>query len=215
MSKLINYLKSKFDSIDLKKFNLIILFFSLISIIIICIKIIVDFNKKISSPKLFESTEFEINNNESLFLVLCVMIGRIIENKIKENRLEDDLLDDLFDYDRYEYKNFSLKELIEKTNTNLSDIIEGIYLDSFGEIELINYRLINSKILFYNSYKGQYRCFQIKINLIQTRYQKLLFISKIKIKFNIIEYVNHFTIIPERSKLSNRFFEFKNGCSIL
>lgn len=106
-----------------------------------------------------------------LNLVVCVPVDKILNG-------------DYADHSQAEpYKNKTLSYLEKMTNKGLIDTLDRIYLDYQGraiEVDCFD----TGKVLFKSDEKGELlRCFQLAIPDHQPRYQMLLSIAKLKIKF--------------------------------
>ena len=108
-----------------------------------------------------------------LNLVICLSVDQIITGVYTDHSEAET------------YKDQPLSQLEERTNNGLAETLDGIYLDYQGRTTKLDW-LDTGKVLFKGAEKGKLlRCFQLIVRPAdyQLRYQMLLSVAKLKIKF--------------------------------
>ena len=116
-------------------------------------------------------TEIYLDEPEILNLVVCTNVNEITEK---------------------DYRRKTLLELEKATDRGFNDLISEIYLQFQNKKRKIDWKLKKNKVLFRKidlMSQSILRCFQIEIYPHEPKYQSLLAISKLKIKFKNHGYI--------------------------
>lgn len=155
--------------------NWTVRFISLIIFLSLSIRSILDFQEQVDLPARKENTKKAIEP-EILHLVICVPFGRFL-NDPDGNELVDNLY----------YAQRSLQELENESQALLNATLDSMYLSFLNRTTQIGY-CVQPKVLFRYTGVGLQRCFQVAVHPVEPRYQQLLSISKLKVKFKTTNY---------------------------
>ena len=82
-------------------------------------------------------------------------------------------------------QSLTFSELETKTAFAFDQTVKAIYLDMQSEKQNVTWRLLKSKVLFFNMQNSLSRCFQVKeINIEQPRYEGFLSSSRLVVSFS-------------------------------
>lgn len=154
----------------------------------------------VSSPKVKRINMHQIRTGPSN-LVICIPVENILTNDYLGNTQAEP------------YKGMSFLELEEKTDSGLRATLEGVYLDYSGKETKID-PVATPKVLFKADANGNlFRCFHLQIGLTEPRYQTLLGVSKLKIKF---EHSLHSVYwLSPGEKFTTESFQYSGGFAVV
>lgn len=150
-----------------------------------------EYERKLENP-LKKETRMNLFNPEAFNLIICLRILNL-----SEYFSSDELI---------EYRTFSSLENETKAKFNA---IEKIYLKFQNKQSNIDWQKSSKVYFFFKNKTAIYTCFEIKIRLIEAKYQSLLSISKLVIVLNnSTDYL--FFLVPEDQKFHTKSYLFND-----
>ena len=197
LSKIIEIIKSKVLNKKIKK----ILPYSRPAIFTICsiyclsmlVKMILDYQNACQIP-IKKQTTVNLLEPESFSMFICVDMNNILTKNYKKTR---------FKMNNFENKTLSVLE--DRSASTFNETVDEIYLQFQNKQMPIDWKLI-PKVLFKKKLGTIYRCFQIKINPVEPRYQSLLAITKLVVKFRHSRYLIY--LEPEDKNFNSNTYHF-------
>ena len=161
----------------LAKLRWIVLCTSMILFFCLLLQAIFNFKNSVDYPFKKEIQKSLIEPEET-HLVICVPFRKFLTYRGKIVRKN------------FNFTNRFLLELSNESDTKLDDTLDSTYLSFHNKTVPIRYR-VQPKVLFRYSAFGLQRCFHLTLNPaeVEPRYQMLLSMSKLKIKFKTTDYM--------------------------
>ena len=201
LSEIIEIIKSKVQNQKIKK----VLFYSQPAILTICliyclyvfIELILGYQNASRIP-IKKRTTVNLLEPESFSMFICVDMNNILTKDFKNTR---------FKMNYFENKTLSVLE--NESASAFNETVDEIYLQFQNKQMPVDWKLI-PKVLFKKS-GTFYRCFQVEIYPFEPRYQSLLAITKLVVRFQHSRY--YIYLEPEDKNFNSETFPFVGSYS--